>query len=478
MSGRKLLVYVAILLIVVGGYLVSEYYQTRQAVQAKAARQVFHFKAEELQAVVLKSDKGEIRLERQAAEAAPAAAPTGGEAAAPAAPPWRLVAPINAATDPLTMNSLLTALTELQVERRLDEVSPERRGDFGLDKPIFTVEIVAGERTHQLRCGRQVPGSQSIYAQVDEDPRVLVLRQSDKETLDRTLTALRAKEIFTLKPAEVTEIRLSRGQGKLVFRKTGPETWEPAATLQVKLRQDRINALVRQAAAVRALDFVAEKAEDLKKYGLAPAPTLRLTLLRDGQEETLIIGGQQGERYYAQAAGKAPIFLVDKALVEALPASYEALEDRRLWGGAETEVQKVIWGPPERQTVAVREKEGWTIQTGDQKTIQQSAMKMNLAFWRLKELEFIRLLPNAADLDQATPAFTLQLLGADNALLFRLAEYAADKDQIKVVSTVGNDVRAATVAAGAWQEVKDLLHRLAAPDKAAPAGPAGPPGRL
>ena len=466
MSGKKLLVYVAVLVLAVGGYLVSEYYQSQQAAQEKAAKQVFPVKAADIQTITLKSDKGEIRLERElpppAAETAPAVTTSAAPAAAEAR--WRLVKPITAATDDLTMTSLLTALAELKAERRLDAVAPEHLPDFGLDKPIFSLEFAAGGDTHQLRFGQKVPGSQHIYAQADDDPRILVLRQSDKETLDRNLTALRAKNIFTLKPAEVTEVRLIRGQEKIILQKTGPGVWTPAAPLQVKLRDDRLTSLLGQLTNVRAVEFVAEKAEDLKKYGLAPSPALRLTLLREGREETLLIGGQQGERYYAQVAGKTPIFLVDKSFVGKLPSSIEALEDRRLWTGPETEVHKITWGPPERQTTATREKDGWTIQSSDGQTCQQSATKMQLALWRLKELEFVRFLKNTEELEKATPHFTIQVLGADQTQLLRLAEFAGDKDQAHVLFIAGDRTQAATVSSQTLLEVKELLDRLATPE--------------
>lgn len=476
MSGKKLLVYLGILLVVGGGYFFSEYYHSRQAVQEKAAKQVFQLKADEVQSITLQSDKGQIKIERLPAPseapgpsaAVPAASSPVPAATPPAAaqtPPWQLTAPIKSATDDLTLTSLLTALVDLKVERRLDAVTPERLKEFGLDKPLFSLTFEAAGQSHQLRFGHKVPGSQNLYAQKDDDPQILVLRQSDKETLDRNLTALRAKNIFTLKPAEITALRLIRPQEKLIIHKTGPEVWTPGTPLQLKLREDKIKALLGHLANARAIDFVAERAEDLKKYGLAPTPALRLTLLRDGQEETLLLGGQQGDRYYAQVAGKAPIFLVDKTLVERLPQSYDALEDRRLWSGTEAEVQKVTWGSPDQQSVAVREKDDWKLQTWDNQTVQQSAMKFNLALWRLKELEFSRFLQNAVELEKTNPLFTIQLLGPDNRLLFRLAEFAQEKDQTLVMFTSGDRTQAAAISSQTLKEVKELLNRLIMADK-------------
>ena len=282
------------------------------------------------------------------------------------------------------------------MQRHLDDVPNDKIKEFGLDKPLFTLEFQAAGQTHQLRFGQTAPGNQNIYAKKDDESRVLLIRVADKETLDRNLTALRTKDIFSINPEKVSEIRIIRHDDRLIFHKSTLAEWTPGNHLKIKLRNDKINSLLKQISGAKAAEFVAEKADDLKKYGLVPSPALRLTLLAEGQEETLLLGSKQGDRYYAQVSGTAPIILVDQTLVEKLPTSYEALEDRRLWAGPDTEVQKVVWGTPDKLMTAVRDQNGWSILNPDNAPAgQESAMKFNLVFWRLKDLEFTRLLPTA-----------------------------------------------------------------------------------
>ena len=230
------------------------------------------------------------------------------------------------------------------------------------------------------------------------EPRILLIRMADKETLNRTLTDLRSKKIFSLTPEKVTELRLIRKDGSLILRKAASAEWAPENNPSLKLRTDKINTLLGQISGAKALEFVAEKADDLKQYGLAPSPALRLTLLAGNQEETLLLGSKQGDRYYAQISGTAPIMLVDQTLLEKLPSSSEALEDRRLWAGPDTEVQKVVWGAPDKMVTATRDQHGWSILNADKTPArQESAMKFSLAFWRLKDLEFTRAVAGGRD---------------------------------------------------------------------------------
>lgn len=465
MSGKKLLIYLGVLLVVAGGYFFSEYRHSQQEVKEQTARQIFQLKADDVSALTLTSDKGKIELQRLPASdklptpKLPAAAP----AHEPPAE-WRLVKPIAVKVDELTINSLLTALADLKTQRRLAATPADKLQDYGLEKPNFTVEFQAAGQNHQLRFGHKVPGDKNIYAQSDQNPEILLISLADKETLDRTLTALRHKAIFSLKPEKVTEMRIIKNQDRLTFQKIEPSVWTSGDKSQTKLRADRIDTLLRQVAEAKALEFVAEKADDLKKYGLAPSPTFRLTLMSGKQEETLLVGGKQGERYYAQISGTDPVILVDKSLVEKFPASYEAMEDRRLWTGKDAEIQKVVWGAPDKQVTAVRAQNGWSLQVPDSPSLPVTTLKFGLALWRLKDAEFTRLLPAAGGTKDKSPGFTLQLFGPEDKPLFRLEEFQGEKDQVQVTFSQGDKTVAAIIPAKALTELKQTLEALAVSD--------------
>ncbi len=144
--------------------------------------------------------------------------------------------------------------------------------------------------------------------------------------------------------------------------------------------------------------------------------------------------------------------------MEKLPASYEALEDRRLWSGQDTEVQKVVWGAPDKLRTAVRDQNGWSILNGDDKPARQEpGMKFNLVFRRCKDLEFSKILPAAQIKKDKGPVFTLQLSGPEDKKLFTLEEFSEDKDQIKVSFTQGDKTLAGLVPAKGLSQLKETL---------------------
>ncbi len=64
MSGKKLLFYLGALLLVAGGYYYSEFRHSRQTAQEQAAKKLFQVKTDDITVLTLKSDKGEIQLQR------------------------------------------------------------------------------------------------------------------------------------------------------------------------------------------------------------------------------------------------------------------------------------------------------------------------------------------------------------------------------------------------------------------------------
>lgn len=447
MSFRKLLPYLVVMLIVAGGFFVSEYYQARQAAQEKAAKKIFSVKEGDITAFTLTRGQQEIRLKKEK--------------------DWQLVYPLTAAADTFTVHSLLGTLAELEKQREL-AVKPEKLADYGLDQPKLILNFTAGDQTHQLRIGDKAPGGRVYYAQKGQDSKVLLINTVDEESLDRDLTALRDKTVFTFSPDQATALHLQTAKLDLKLKKNAPDTWTIEGQPQTRVRGDKIESLLRQLRFLRAREFVAENPENLKKYGLAPKPTARVSVSQGKQQETLLLGATQGEKCYAHKRGNFPIIQVDKDILERLPTSVTSLEDRRLWAGKEGEVHTIIWGPPDHPVTATKAGDHWRLTGPQGRSQQQTAINMGGVLWRLKDLEYDRL----ASPDQPLPAkpeFRFQLKGEKGKLLLTLEEFPAKTADLVRVRAVQNqqtlDVLMAKKAFAAWRQE---LAKLFAAESPAP----------
>ncbi|MBW1952475.1 MAG: DUF4340 domain-containing protein [Deltaproteobacteria bacterium] len=440
MSIKKLLPYLVVLLVVAGGFFISEHYQSQKEAEEKAAKKVFAVPADKITAITLKRDGREIKLTKNKK--------------------WQIIQPLPTPADDFAVNSLRDTLAGLEKQREI-EVEPEKLVDYGLDHPDLIVDFAADPKTYQLRIGHKVPGGRGYYAQPDATGKVLLISAIDKEALDKNLTALRDKTVFTISPEKANALEVRTAKVDLTLKKTSPETWVWEDHPQTRIRTDRVESLLRQLRNLRAQEFVSEKPENLEIYGLAPVPAARITVSQDKQKETLLLGAKKGKLCYAHKTGRLPIFQVDRELLEGLPTSASQLEDRRLWRGKEAEVEKMNWGPPDQQVKATKEKDDWRLTFPDGRVEKKPAMRLGRVLWRLKELEYERLVPSTNP-SPKDPKFSLQLIGSQDKPLLKLETFdAKEPDLLRVRSIQGEQTLDALVSKkslAAWrQELGNLL---------------------
>ncbi len=132
---------------------------------------------------------------------------------------WRLAQPVKDQADGITLNSLLTTLASLHQDR---DLGPEKDlKSFGLDQPPLIVSFTVGDQTHTLAVGKKIPGGQGYYARRDQDPRVLIIAASSKESLDRPLSVLRNRALFDFTMEQVKAFRVKTGDKQVVLEKKG-----------------------------------------------------------------------------------------------------------------------------------------------------------------------------------------------------------------------------------------------------------------
>jgi len=398
---RRLLPYLAVLVALAAGWLLSQVYQARQESREKETRKIFRLQAADITAVSLKKAGAELELRKNG--------------------DWRLVRPVAAKADTATLNSLLTTLAGLDKQRALS-VPESELAAFGLDKPAFVVEFTAGTAAHVLKVGSKTPGARTYYALADADPQVQIIQSFDKESLDRNLTSLRDKTIFTFDPAKVTALALKTPTVKMTLSRAA-EKWSAAEDPKAQLREDKVAAFLRQLTMLRAREFAADQAADLKRYGLAPeAVTIAVTQGQDTQ--TLRVGRPVGERRYARKEGSPAVMVLGPEALTQVPASLSSWEDRRLWKGPETAVHRLTWGPPPTPTTAVKTPEGWKLTEPGGQTRDLPEMRLQMILFKLKELEYSQLPPTGTP-PAGTPAFTVALTGEADAPLAALEAFPA-----------------------------------------------------
>lgn len=438
MTPRRLLPLLAVLALLAAAYFALTWRQDNREKAEQTAKRLFAVKIADITEVTLKKGAQEIHLAKKDQD-------------------WHLTKPLNAKADPEAVQGLLSALAYLDRERDLGQ--EQELKTFGLDNPAFVVSFVAQGKPHTLSLGNQTPGELGYYALKDQERRVLVITPANKESLDRPLAALRDKTLFHFSPAAVQALKIQGLALDLHLKRTGPAAWRWEGWDQVKVRHDRVETLMRGLTLARVKEFSDETPRDLARYGLAPQPALTVTVQSEGKgEESLLIGGQQQEGFFARRGAAGPVFLLDADLVRRLREGAAALEDRRLWSGDLTDVHRLAWGHPDKLWNAVKDKDFWKLTGPGQKELRQPAVRLEIALLKLQELEYDRLLPERSPIIE--PPFLVQVMDGAGKMLFRLEETSKEKSLVAVRLERNGKHENALITQISYEQFQGDLNRL------------------
>jgi hypothetical protein len=442
MNPRRLIPYVIILLALAGAYGALRWHQEQKQAREQEAKKVFQVQEAQISTLALVRGGAAVRLVKKDHE-------------------WHLLAPLKTRADQATVDAMLVTLAKLNKERDLG-TQPNLKA-FGLDRPALVVEFTAQGVSHRLALGSEVPGARGYYALKDQEPGVLLISSGSKDSLDQALPALRDKTLLTFNPGEVKALKIKTGKTLVDLEKTGAQTWRWSGRQDFKVRADRVEALLRQLHAARVKEFLDQPPRNLRPLGLAPQPRLTVTVATGKGAETLGLGARKDSGVYARNGVDGPVVLVDQGLAEGMAKAALALEDRRLWGGPVPGVHKVVWGPPAKSWTADQGKDFWNLKGPGGAAIKQPAARLELALWKLQNLESGSLLKLPGG--PGPEAYVLELFGGGDQPLFRLAELGKQGDQVEVKAQKGGQTVTALVPAKNLAEIQDDLARLTAGPK-------------
>lgn len=438
MSPRRLIPYLVIFLVLVGTYAGLRWHQAQKEAREARAKQVFAFKADEINAVTLKRDQAEIQLTRQGVA-------------------WEITKPLKARADALAAGDLVKALAQLKEER---DLGPGDLKAFGLDKPGLVVSFTAKGQPHQLALGSPAPGGRGFYVRKDESPNILLIAAGVRDSLDQPLDTLRDKTLWAFDPGQVKSVKLRTDKTEVNLEKRGA-TWTWMGRPDFRVRSDRVEQMLRRLSEARVTGFPPTP-KDLKAAGLAPRSQTEVTVATPQGVQTLFIGARVKEGYYARVGDQGPVVQVGLTVPDDITRTIPILEDRRLWSGALMEVQKVVWGTPGKTWTATKEMDFWKLIGPAKAEVKQSAPRVEMALVNFQNLEYSSLLPQAGT--PGKEALFLEFFDAAGKSLFRLDELGQPGQAgIAVRTKTGDTVKRAVVPQQNFNRWREEMARLTMP---------------
>lgn len=285
----------------------------------------FYFNPLALQKIRIRAEQGELTLGRETPKS-----------------PWRVVKPLDLATDPVAMKTLIEGIYELQALSLSDRAAVTLAGDASLTKPgqIALTSFGSKEETVLDIQPPATPDARTVRATVSSRPDTVFelplkpeaglvsladLPLAVNDLRDPTLTNLNIQSLrgILIQPAAGAEILISR---------TPPRPW--IVTIggnSQEASEERLFALLKTATEGRAIGFESDAATDLSPWGL-DQPFLKLRFFgedKEGLELALGIDGQGG--FFTNRTGTSTVMRVDSSLVASLPVRPYEWRHSRLW---------------------------------------------------------------------------------------------------------------------------------------------------
>lgn len=374
MKLRKYIIYLIVLVLLAGYYGYFEVYRKNKNEKlAEQNKKVFSLDVADVDQVKLqrKDDKPIVLVREKNKE-------------------WTITEPLNKKADKMEVEELVGYLKK--VERQM--VISEKATDlvqYGLDHPSLIISFHTKDGWREIQFGDANPLGKDYYAKTEDKPQVFVVASSTHQVMNKDLFKLRDKSLFTMQSPEVNGLELQKGAMTARFDKAPGEKgkWSLEGDKQFRVKDSKVQEIIRQFAWLRASVFEQEDDKDLAKFGL-DKPVAKVTMIQGDHAETLLLGSEHvKDRMYAKLAGKPGVVSIDSRLLKDVPDSIADFKDRTILSFDEDRVSKVLWKMGDKESELVKKDGKWSwVLPKELKDKKMEAWTIEGALWKLKDLEY------------------------------------------------------------------------------------------
>jgi Domain of unknown function (DUF4340) len=289
-----------------------------------------YFNPTALQRIRIQAEQGELTLAREN--------PTS---------PWRVVKPMNLATDPKAMKALLEGLYELQAAKVSDRASVTlpTHGSLTNSRKISLLSFGREIETVLDIFPPETPESRDVRATVSDRPDAVLELPLKPEAnlvsladLPLAINDLRDSTLTNLNIASIRGILIAPSTGaEILISRTPPQPWMATIAGQAQqANEERLFTLLKTVTEGRAIGFETDAATDFTPWGL-DQPILKIHFLGEddqGLELSFGIDGKGGN--FVHRTGSPTVMRIDEALRAAIPVRAYEWRQSRLWSLAQT----------------------------------------------------------------------------------------------------------------------------------------------
>ena len=316
---------------------------------------------------------------------------------------WVLTSPLDTRADQSAIASLLQSATSAAQEKVLME-KDVNGGEYGLDQPSLSVGLATKDARTEIFFGESNPSKTSYYVRISGDPRLFLVADTLKNSLNKTVLDLRDKTVVAIAPSDVDRIVISRKGEETELRRETSEKWVMVRPEEMRVKSTLVNRDLNNLTNLTAKDIIDKPLKEGDLYGLEN-PDKQIKLAGPKIEETLDMGAIAAGKedtpaaepdVYARIKGHDTVYVIDartlKGLVE---LDRNLLRDRSVLSFNPADIEKLEIDLDGKKWLAVRGADKkWALEQ-PQKIENVDGWSVTSILWDLKDLEWKNVIKEA-----------------------------------------------------------------------------------
>ncbi len=174
MSFRKPLIYLAVLMVVIGLWAVSQFIIPQKTEGSKTAPFFKNLQADEIKEIQWMRGSELVHLKKNKV--------------------WAIVQPISQRADSAVVNNILRTLSRLTPERKISILEKDW-SEFGLDAPRVKIIFLNQGKWFEIQVGNKTPVGNDSFLKVSNSPDLFIIQENIVQELDQDLSALKEKKV-------------------------------------------------------------------------------------------------------------------------------------------------------------------------------------------------------------------------------------------------------------------------------------------
>lgn len=257
---------------------------------------------------------------------------------------WRLVEPVEGPADPASADAIAAALAAARSTREFTADSAHLK-EFSLHEPAWKVRFALKDKSqNEIWLGAKDFSGSNIYARQKSGPDIHLISDAVLTAVDKEIAQFRNRQLVVFDSSKVERIAIAEATRVLEVSRSGAGEWTIEKPTALPADSGEMSSFLSGLSAAQIKDFISEKPEDLKSFGLdAPARRVELFLGKEGTR-VLEVGSAVADDFYVRVSGSPQVLTVAKDAVSRIVADPAVFRDKSVarWKSEEAESFKFM----------------------------------------------------------------------------------------------------------------------------------------